>query len=156
MGESLKMLDHTQAKEVLKGKFYKKILPKLWEFIERKTLPKEISLEAENLFEFRLLLEFFDIAEKDIINTIAHENAHANKASSFENKGVKHLGYMLKITVAKNGESTFMPQARLGFPDEFRELKKDHKEIIKAVYSAPLEYGDKLSTNDIEVINKLG
>jgi hypothetical protein len=147
--------DQFTNNEILRENFLKKIVPQLKEFIERKTLPREINLEADNLFEFRCLLGVLNIKEKEITSTLSHENAHANKAQSFENKGVKHFGYRLKITVLKNGECVFTPQARWGVPDEFRELRKEHKDILRAVYLAPLEYGDKLSPDDIEAINQL-
>ena len=117
-------------------------------------LPKEIIMKVDNLNEFRLLMELFGTSEEKIQDILAHENAHGNKADSLGIKGVKHLGYELRIKKTNDGYF-LQPKVDIHYPIRYRLLKKKFRQVRKDIISAPEEYGNKLSPNDIETLKKL-
>lgn len=116
---------------------------------------KEKKVRLDNLHELRFLLELCKLPEDEIQDTISHENAHANKTDALGIKGVKNTGYC--VNLGKNDDDSYyaLPMATSYIPFKYRFFRKKLKQIKKEIWSAPEEYGNKMSDGDIENIKKL-
>lgn len=112
-------------------------------------LLKNGTICTENLLEFSLALEALGMSEEEVVDHLAHENAHANKTESL---GAEHLGY--NITLIRNGNGFLIqPYSHIYIPDEWSSKK--YKETMRKVLMAPEEYGNKLSPDDVEKLKNL-
>lgn len=104
------------------------------------------TIAAENLHEYKLILETIGLSEEEIKDLLAHENAHANKAESL---GAKHLSYKISIMVDRDNHYLYQPFSHLHIPEEWSEEKV--KDAWIKIAKAPEEYGNKMSSSDIEM-----
>lgn len=104
------------------------------------------TIEAENLYEYKLILEAIGLSEDEIKDLLAHENAHANKAESL---GAKHLSYKITIMIDKNNNYLYQPFSHIYIPEEWSDEKV--KDTWVKIIKAPEEYGNKMSSSDIEM-----
>jgi hypothetical protein len=104
------------------------------------------TIEAENLHEYKLILETIGLSEDEIKDLLAHENAHANKAESL---GAKHLSYKITIMIDKNNNYLYQPFSHIYIPEEWSDEKV--KDTWVKIAKAPEEYGNKMSSSDIEM-----
>lgn len=105
------------------------------------------SFHTKELIDFKLAMERFGLSEENVIDFLAHENAHANKADELDAGFDK---YLLTILV-RDGNL-------VGQPSTLFNLDLDHpdaKKILKKITLAPEEYGNKLSPSDIKSLNNL-
>lgn len=110
---------------------------------------RKARISCGSLYELNTALQLLGIKSEDVLDTVAHENAHANKAESM---GANHHDY--RILVSKiNGEYAYRVSAGIELPDEWEMDKK--KEGLIAILKAPEEYGNELSPSDISLLNKL-
>lgn len=110
---------------------------------------KKATITVETISEFRLILKILARSDEEIQDILAHENAHANKT---ETLGVEHLGYNI-IIIKKGDDYLFQPFSEKCTPEEWSEEKK--KEAAIQIVLAPEEYGNKLSSGDIEELKNL-
>lgn len=105
------------------------------------------SFHTEELINFKLAMERFGFSEENVIDFLAHENAHANKADELDAGFDK---YLLTILI-RDGKLVGQPSTLFNLDLEHPEAKK----ILKKITSAPEEYGNKLSPDDINSLNNL-
>lgn len=104
---------------------------------------------VKTIAEFKLLMEKIGRNYYAVMGTVAHENAHANMASSL---GAIHSGYSLLVT-RKGNDFSYQPIALTNVRGEWD--KKDQLEANIKIAGAPKEYGNKLSPGDEEMIASL-
>jgi hypothetical protein len=96
-------------------------------------------------------LELAEFSPEQVDQILNHENAHANVAEQVQSQ--KFNGYRILFTKDKDGELLVQPFAKLStdysFSDE--QILEDRMKVIEA----PLQYGDRLSPDDKEKIQKL-
>lgn len=81
-----------------------------------------------------------------LLETLKHENAHANKADQL---GARHEDYKLVFLKDENGKIFFAPSAGIYIPEEDEGWSKEkQKEVLREVLEAPDIYGDSLSPGD--------
>lgn len=117
---------------------------------EEKALESRIdsaTVRTNNLGDFQFAMEEFWEPEH-ALNVLAHENAHVNKAQSL---GVKTHGYKLTFIKREDGKLFIQPTATIDIFGGSNEEKRKTKEILLA----PLEYGNRLSDGDIELLKQL-
>ena len=78
-----------------------------------------------------------------LIQTLSHENAHANKAIQL---GADFNGYKFSITKDIDGGYLVMPAVVVSIPEEWDRRKKKNVDI--QVIRAPDEYGHEMSQAD--------
>jgi|GEM_PF-2448850 len=105
---------------------------------------------VETILEARRVMGLLKFNSHDIINTLAHENAHGNKAD--ELKG-EHVGYNFLLHKEANGNLIIEPSAKSEIPKGLNEEQK--KLFLSRTLWAPHDYGNKISDADIEDIRKL-
>ncbi len=110
----------------------------------------ESSIEVETLVELKRAMDLLRVGSQSLVETIAHENAHGNKA---EELGATHHGYHLLILKGNNGEFYSIPKAILSFPDEWDINKKIA--VKSKSLKAPEDYGREMSDDDKEEYKKL-
>ena len=107
------------------------------------------TITVKTLPEYRRAMELLGYNHDDLIDTLAHENAHANTA---ERLGARHDGYNLLLKKAEAGIH-ILPQAFIYIPDEWDTKKQI--EVHEKIVRAPEEYGNTLSPGDIKDLSKL-
>lgn len=108
----------------------------------------EHAVVVNNLNDYKTLLKNTGISEDQVIEILAHENAHANKAESLdENFG----GYALLVW-RDNDIFKYLPFAMTSVGGDF-DNKRFEKEM--AIARAPDEYGEETSLADKERIKSL-
>lgn len=106
---------------------------------------------CNNLNDFKYALEYFGV--DDPIDLLAHENAHANKA---EQLGVDFEGYYLKIMKCSDGHYHADIGADIDISGkEFSWSKDRQKEADIDITRAPYEYGNKMSADDIDRLDRI-
>ncbi|MFH1608426.1 MAG: hypothetical protein ABH951_00200 [Patescibacteria group bacterium] len=106
------------------------------------------TLTMQTLPELRYALEVMKLSKEVIEDTLAHENAHGNKADEL---GARHLGYKLTFAKSKNGGICFFPMAELYIPEEDEGWTKEkQKRVDEEITRAPEIYGNELSDSDKE------
>lgn len=117
------------------------------EFRKRMT---EATIVVETLLEAKKVMEILGFSNDSLINTLSHENAHANKA---EQLGAYHLGYKFCLIKTNNGDFLVQPQASIDIP---RHLEKEEQnKMLSEIIFAPDEYNNKLSEGDREDLEHL-
>jgi hypothetical protein len=105
--------------------------------------------KVESLYELKLALKMIGFSDESMIDTLAHENAHANEAQA---QGVKHTGY--NITIVKyGGKFAVHPSAGVYVPDEWPKVKQD--DVMRKIITAPERYGNSLSEDDLKKLEDL-
>lgn len=107
------------------------------------------SVSAENLYDFKLVLNAFELPKEQIDDILSHENAHANKAESI---GVKHLDYGITIFKKNMGGYEYQAYTSLHIPKEWGEDKV--RDVWEKISSAPDEYGHEMSEEDIRMLRE--
>ena len=90
------------------------------------------TVQVETLAEYRILLEALHKDDKKwVIETLAHENAHANKGTELK---ALHQGYTITFIRGENGHIQSQPAAIIDIPETFDIETKKHifVEIVKA------------------------
>lgn len=105
---------------------------------------------VDNILEFKILMEKTGKNYYIIRNTIEHENAHSNKASSLD---TIYGGYSISVFKNEKGGYSYQPTARAKIPEEWDDRKKIEYSI--KIARAPEEYGNRMSAGDIEKVKKL-
>jgi hypothetical protein len=106
---------------------------------------------CDNTNDFKYALEYFGV--NDPIDTLAHENAHANKA---EQLGVEFEGYFLKMIKAPDGHYIVDIGAYCNMDNKEEEWSvMKQKEASIQIIRAPDEYGNKMSQDDIDKLDKI-
>lgn len=100
------------------------------------------TIEVATLTEAKRIMEILRFPSEELIDTLAHENAHGNKA---EQLGAQHLGYKF-VVIEANGGYAIQPQANIYIPDEWD--KKKQNTVLSQITNAPEEYGNTLSDGD--------
>ena len=98
---------------------------------------------VETITEARRVMEILKFNTHSLLDTIAHENAHGNRA---EQLGAKHLGYNFLIIKRNNGGLGVIPQASLYIPDEWD--KETQQAVLSEITWAPDDYGNEISESD--------
>lgn len=106
---------------------------------------------AETLVEYRALLELLGRSPDVVLDTLSHENAHSNIASS---KGALHKGY--GVFVMRGDSDTgyiYKPFNQISFPAHWTT---EHRQAVKAaILRAPEVYGNSLSPDDRHDLRRL-
>ncbi len=95
--------------------------------------------------EARRVMEMLGFTDEQLVQTLSHENAHANKAMEV---GATFSGYNFALTRDSDGGILVQPSAITSIPDNWSKEKTIFfdSQIIKA----PDEYGEKMSPGDKE------
>ena len=109
-----------------------------------KGIYEHAKIHVKTLPEFKMVLEKIGMPYDNLIDTLEHENAHANKA---EELGALHEKYAILCIKYKDGYG-YIPQAGIYIPDEWTNEKQMH--VKNKIISAPEEYGNYLSQDDLE------
>ncbi len=135
--EELKEIDQSPTEDLLTRKK------------EIKQIIKNATVFLKSLPEFQFALEQLDRIPEKTLHTMAHENAHLNKA---EELGAKPKGYKLIILRNSKGKFVLQPKAVYTAGDWNEEEELDNKiEITRA----PEDYGNILSSKDVMKLNEL-
>jgi len=103
---------------------------------------------VKTLMEYKALLQ--KIAPSDVLyDTLAHENAHANKAESL---GVNLNGYAVVVSKNKDG-FVYQPYVDYTVPTSW-DRKREIETNIE-IADAPREYGNRLAPDDAERVEEL-
>jgi len=108
------------------------------------------SIEVETLTEARRVMGILGFDAHSIIDTLAHENAHGNKA---EQLGANHHGYSFTLSETADGKFAVQPQAITSIPDEWSTKKAN--EVDAQILQAPDEYGNKMSDSDKKKLEEI-
>lgn len=111
--------------------------------MDNQGLYEHAKIHVRTLPEFKMLLEKIGMQGDSLIDSLEHENAHANKA---EELGARHEGYQVLCLRYKNGFG-YIPQVSIYIPDRWSLHKQ--KEVSGKIINAPEEYGNSLSPDDI-------
>lgn len=106
---------------------------------------------VETLVEYRFLLEQVGAKNGWVEETLAHENAHANRGAFL---GAIHEGYTITFVEKSDGKIQQIPAAIIDIPKTLSEA--DQKHIFIEVAQAPENYGGDnsyLSDGDIHRVN---
>lgn len=109
-------------------------------YLKKKSQLDSFSLKVKTLPELRFILEELGKDEEEVRVNLAHENAHANVASSL---GANHETYI--VYFLRNGN---IYQTRVTFPDNLSQEEVNY--ISKKAINAPEDYEVKggLSEDD--------
>ena len=110
----------------------------------------DATTRVETLPEARRVMEVLGFNEADLIDTLAHENAHGNKA---EQLGANHHGYSFTLSETADGKFAVQPQAITSIPDEWSTKKAN--EVDAQILQAPDEYGNKMSDSDKKKLEEI-
>ena len=106
---------------------------------------KTATIFVETIPEARRVMEILQMNPHQITDTLAHENAHGNKADEL---GAKHLGYKFLLINRDDGSFIIKPRMSYRIPDEWDMDKKN--EMQRKITQAPKDYGNELSKGDEE------
>ena len=110
----------------------------------------DATIRVSTLPEARRTMEILGFDADNLVDTLSHENAHANKA---EQLGANHTGYNFIITETKDGRYEVGPQAVTSTPDDWLAEHKRHVEA--QILQAPDEYGNKMSDSDKQKLKEI-
>lgn len=119
------------------------------EFLDIEDNLEKIRISVYSLTEYRFVLEYLGYDEKEIVQALAHENAHANEA---EGLYVARFVYLLHLSQSAGAGQPFTghPSVRVFFPDDWTEEEKllAHRQILLA----PVKHGLDLSDADAQAL----
>lgn len=105
------------------------------------------SVRAKTLTDFRFTLEEFGLSHENVIDFLAHENAHANKADQLSDS----FQYYILTILLRDGKLVGQPATIFDFDHTDPETR--HR--LQQITNAPLEFGSKLSEGDEESLLSL-
>lgn len=108
------------------------------------------SVTVETLSEARRVMGILGLDAHFIVDTMAHENAHGNRA---EQLGSEHLGYQFLLIKNSDGNFIVGPKAIIVIPDEWD--KERQKIVHSETLRAPADYGNEMSESDKEALKQL-
>lgn len=111
----------------------------------------EAHIHVNTISEFKLLLDKIALNNEHAKALLNHENAHANVAQSV---GVDHDGYIILVRKEDDGTFYYSPMATWKFPAEWWDKKENIEKTIQ-IFSAPQEYGDRMSVDDKDNVKEL-
>lgn len=103
----------------------------------------EASITVDTLPEARRIMEMIGFSNDSLIDTLSHENAHANKAMQL---GANFGGYKFLIIKDVDGGYLVNPMAETSIPEDWSDEKRE--EVDTKIIGAPYEYGNRMSDGD--------
>lgn len=105
------------------------------------------SIIVDTLPEARRVMELLGFDDYSLIDTLSHENAHANKATQV---GARFEGYRFALVKDTQGYLLVYPMAITSIPEDwdYKKRKKRDSQIIRA----PEEYGHRMSEGDKQLL----
>jgi len=104
---------------------------------------------ATNLQDYRIFMEELGLKEAEIKDIVVHEYAHADKANEL---GATFEGYQILLLKDENGWIIPAPRVKISYPEDWSHEK--YVAVLKEITTAPEEYGNKLSPDDINDLKK--
>ncbi len=112
---------------------------------EHRHVLNHASAYFNNFVELGMALKIWGLKDDEIDNIVEHENAHMNMAEYLK---VETNGYL--VSFIKQDRKVRLYAAAIQLNTTLEDPK-----IHEAIIRAPLDYGNKLSIGDIEMLNEL-
>lgn len=103
----------------------------------------QASVVVDTINEAKRVMELIGFTDDSTIDTLEHENAHANKAMQL---GANFGGYKFSIVRDIDGGYLITPMAITSIPDDWSDKKRE--EVETQIIKAPEEYGNRMSEAD--------